>query len=392
MRLNENKFFLILTTVMLCGMLGILIFGGFYAIAASAFEDTIIEVIAQKIFLFDLTVSVVLFFIFLFSAFLNADKQAEHIADLNEATDEFKNLYNKLKEDGLDLYERERKKLRYRKTIENILKYCFVICMFIFTFFNFSYVVSRYIVVPLFYLTFFSYLYIYKKNKEYITMFEEKNNEMIPNLIIKHMGYEKVRFIPINSEKESEYDELYAKLYPTPQDKKIYYKNFIEGYMYNDLEVKLTDMYLAKKTHSKSMMQNVFFSGYFGYIEFKRDLFNSFSITRKDTYNQKEIIRETNNEFFDKYFSLKSNNERFKAGLIRDGIADAVARFYSSTNIDLQIETRGEMVVFKIFSSSIFEPTFSRNYKERIYTQYYFLNELFVLIDEIYEIIKNNSY
>lgn len=392
MRLNENKFFLILTTIMLCGMLGILIFGGFYAIAASAFEDTIIEVIAQKIFLFDLTVSVVLFFIFLFSAFLNADKQAEHIADLNEATDEFKNLYNKLKEDGLDLYERERKKLRYRKTIENILKYCFVICMFIFTFFNFSYVVLRYIVVPLFYLTFFSYLYIYKKNKEYITMFEEKNNEIIPNLIIKHMGYEKVRFIPINSEKESEYDELYAKFYPMPQDKKIYYKNFIEGYMYNDLEVKLTDMYLAKKTYSKSMVQNVFFSGYFGYIEFKRDLFNSFSITRKDTYNQKEIIRETNNEFFDKYFSLKSNNERFKAGLIRDGIADAVARFYSSTNIDLQIETRGEMVVFKIFSSSIFEPTFSRNYKERIYTQYYFLNELFVLIDEIYEIIKNNSY
>ncbi len=392
MRLNESKFFQILTIIMLCGMLGILVFGGFYAFAAEAFEDTIIEVIAQKVFLFDLTISVVLFFIFLFSAFLNIDKQAEHVADLNEATEEFENLYNKLKDDGLDLYEKERKKLRFRKTIENILKYCFVICIFIFAFFNFSVVTLRHIVAPLFYITLLGYIYIYNKNKKYITKFEEKYNEMIPNLIIKHLGHEKIKFTSICSEKEYEYDDLYEMLYPVPQNKKTYYKNFIEGLLYNDLEIKFTDMYLSKVTYGKGSVPNVFFSGYFGYMEFKKDLFNGFSIVKRDTYNQKEIIRETNNEFFDKYFTLKSNNERFKAGLIRDGIADAVARFYSSTNIAVQIETRGEKVIFKIFSSSIFEPSFSKNYKERIYTQYYFLNELFILIDEIYEIIKNNSY
>ena len=54
MRLNESKFFQILTITMLCCVLGILVFGGIYGFAAAVFEDTIIELITEKIFLFDL--------------------------------------------------------------------------------------------------------------------------------------------------------------------------------------------------------------------------------------------------------------------------------------------------------------------------------------------------
>lgn len=395
MRLNESKFFQILTITMLCCMLGVLVFGFFYAFASSVFDDTIIEVIAEKIFVFDMVIAFSLFLVFLFTVFLTANKKAEHVADLNEATEEFEELYNRLKEDGLNDLEQERKKLCIRKGIEKILKFGLVASIFSYAFLNMLVFVYINIYIPVSLFIIVAYFFIYKSNKKYVEKFEKDYKEIVLNSMIKNIGYKTLKFIPTSPEKEPIYDELYKSFYPSPQEDRTYYKNYIEGFMYNDLEIKFTDMYLSNVTHGRSRIPNVYFSGYFGYIEFKKSLFNGFSVVKKDTYKQKEIVRDTNNEFFDQYFTLKSNNERFKAGLIRDGIADAVARFYSSTNIELQIVTRGEKVIFKIFSSSIFEPSFSNNsnkYKEKIYTQYYFLNELFILIEEIYEIIKNNSY
>lgn len=392
MRLNESKFFQILTITMLCCVLGILVFGGFYGFAASAFKDTIIEVIAEKIFLFDLLLSCALFFIFLFTVLVTADKNAEHVVDLSEAPEEFEELYSRLKEDCLNDFERSRKKLWFRKILENILRVGVVASIFVYAMLDSVVYLLGFAVIPVSLFVIIAFFFIYKSNKKYVEKFEKDYKEIVLNSMIKNMGYESLKFIPTSPEREPIYDELYKSLYPSPQDDRTDYKNYIEGRIYNDLEVKFTDMYLSKVAYGRSRIPNVYFSGYFGYIEFRKSLFNGFSIVKKDTYKQKEIIRDTNNEFFDQYFTLKSNNERFKAGLIRDGIADAVARFYSSTNVELQIVTRGEKVIFKIFSSSIFEPSVSNNYKEKVYTQYYFLNELFILIEEIYEIIKNNSY
>lgn len=392
MRLNENKFFQILTITMLCCVLGILVFGGVYGLAVSVFKDTIIEIIAEKIFFMDLLLSCVLFFVFLFTVLVNANKRAEHVADLSEAPEEFEELYNRLKEDCLNDFERARKKLWFRKLIENVLRIGLVSIIFIYVFLNMAVAVYVNIFIPVSLFVIIAYFFIYKSNKKYVEKFEKDYKEIVLNSMIKNMGYKTLKFIPRSPERESIFDELYKSLYPSPQDDRTDYKNYIEGRIYDDLEMKFTDMYLSKVTYGRIRIPNVYFSGYFGYIEFRKSQFNGFSIVKKDTYKQKEIVRDTNNEFFDQYFTLKSNNERFKAGIIRDGIADAVARFYSSTNIELQIVTRGEKVIFKILSSSIFEPSFSNNYKEKIYTQYYFLNELFILIEEIYEIIKNNSY
>lgn len=392
MRLNENKFFQILTITMLCCVLGILVFGGFYGFAASVFEDTIIEVIAEKIFFFDLLLSCVLFFVFLFTVLVTANKKAEHVADLSEAPEEFEELYGRLKEDCLNDFEKSRKKLWFRKIIENILRVGVVASIFVYAILDTVVYVLGFAVIPVSLLVIIAYFFIYKSNKKYVANFEKEYKETVLNSMIKNMGYKTLKFIPTSPEKETVFDELYKSLYPSPQEDRTDYKNYIEGRIYDDLEMKFTDMYLSKVTYGRARIPNVYFSGYFGYVEFRKSLFNGFSIVKKDTYKQKEIVRDTNNEFFDQYFALKSNNERFKAGLIRDGIADAVARFYSSTNVELQIVTRGEKVIFKIFSSSIFEPSFSNNYKEKVYTQYYFLNELFILIEEIYEIIKNNSY
>lgn len=392
MRLNESKFFQILTITMLCCVLGILVFGGIYGFAAAVFEDTIIELITEKIFLFDLLLSVVLFFVFLFIVMVNANKQAEHVADLNEASEEFEVLYEKLKEECLKDFERARKILWIRKIIEKVLQIGTVASIFMYAALMPVVYVARHVFIPLSLFVIIAFFFIYKSNKKYIANFEKEYKGTVLNAMIKNMGYNSIKFIPTSPERELVLDEMYKSLYPTPQNERIDYKNFIDGLLYSDLELKFTDMYLSKVTYGRSRIPNVYFSGYFGYMEFRRNIFNSFSIVKKGTYKQKEIVRDTNNEYFDKHFVLKSNNERFKAGLIRDGIADAVARFYSATNIELQITTRGEKVFFKIFSSSIFEPHFSNNYKERVYTQYYFLNELFILIEEIYEIIKYNSY
>lgn len=391
MRLKENKFSKTLTIVMLYCALGILVLGGLYCLIFAIFENAVIKEIIEKIFLFHLLLSFGLFCVFLFEVYKTANKRAEHIEDLNEESEDFEELYNKLQEECLKDIERTRKILCFRKIIEKILQIGIAVSIVLYTaLFVF---VNSYmnIFAPITALVIFIYILNYKSNKKYEEKFESKYKECVINSIIKNIGYERLKFIPKESGSEPIFDELYKILYQSPREERSDYKNYIEGLIYNDLEMKFTDMYLSKAKR-KYIIPKVYFTGYFGFLEFRRILFNGFSITKKDTYKQKELIRETNNEVFDKYFILKSNNERFKAGIIRDGITDAVVRFYLSTNMDLEILTRGEKIIFKIFSGSIFEPSLSKNYKEKIYTQYYFLNEIFILIEDIYEIIKNNGY
>lgn len=394
MRLNENKFLIILAIVMLCCMLGILVFGTFWGISTVLFEDTLIEIIAKRIFLIDMAAAFILFIVFLFSMLLLSDKDTEHIVNMEEIPEEFEVLYTKLKEEVLDDFEKERSKISLWKKIELVLKIGFIASIFLYAFASVIFLLFDSIFLILVLAVTLGFFFVYKSNKKRVERFNRKYKEIVINQMIKNMGHTGLKFTAEDKEKEHIYSKLYASIFSLPQEEYSYYKNFIEGSYYKDLDINFTDMYLSKRTYGRNRFPHVYFSGYFGCLNFKKSLFNGFSISKKDIYMQKKFVRHTNNEYFDKHFSLASNNGRFKSGLIRDGIADVVARFYSSTNIKLEIMTRGEKIFFKIYSSSIFEPCFSNKnkYKEKIYTQYYFLNEFFILIEEIYDIIKNNCY
>ncbi len=327
------------------------------------------------------------FFAFIFFLLIFADSKTSYTADLQNVPEEFENIYKTLYEKYLVDLEKIRKNIKLRKILGKILLGVVIIYM----------LTSNYIVMILpqkglitifMILAFFVIeLFLYKDNKVDNILYKQTYKKYVIKDLISMLDYN-VTYEAENTEKIEYYKKKYidARFWLDIYDFNA--EDFIEGEIDN-CPVKISDVTVMRN----ATKNRTIFEGIFAYVDYNKYVMPNVVISRKFMFgNDGDTKVNVDNELFEQYFNVYTQNESYAKRLLNDGIIDLFLKFRAKYNMDFDVSLINGKIYIKIYSFSIFEPEIfdKTNGKQDLYTHYCFSKFILDLIKEIKIIVDRN--
>ena len=346
------------------------------------FKDFFLDILGISMMCF-----LVMFLVFVFLLIIFADSKTSYTADLKDVPEEFENIYKNLYEKYLVDLEKIRKKIKLRKILGKIL--VGVIIIYILTS---NYIVmllpKRGLTIIFMLLAFFVIeLFLYKNNEADDRLYKQIYKKYVINDLINMLNYN----VTYESENPSKLDYYRRKYVDARFWLDIYNFNaedFIEGEIDN-CPVKISDVIVERYARK----YGIIFEGIFAYVDYNKYVMPNIVISRKFSIgNDGNTKVNVNNELFDKYFNVYSQNEFYAQKILRDGLLETLLKFRMKYNMDFDVSLIDGKIYIKIYSFSIFEPEIfdKTNGKQDLYTHYCFAKFILDLIKEVKIIVDRN--
>jgi len=139
---------------------------------------------------------------------------------------------------------------------------------------------------------------------------------------------------------------------------RFYPDDYIEGYLDEDVFVKMGNLHIQKHTGSGKNSKTVeIFNGIFAHMRCGKDIGTSIKISK----NQLKIFEQYNrvemdSQEFEKYFDIYSENKILTMQLLTSDVMATLVDFYNKYYIDYEIVIRNNKIYMRFFTGSMFEP------------------------------------
>lgn len=327
------------------------------------------------------------FFAFLFFGLMFSDSETSYTADLIDVPEEFENIYKTLYEKYLIDLEKIRKSIRIRKILGKFLIAIFMVYML-----TSNYIVSilpekGLITIAMLIILGVIELLLYKDNRADNKLYKQTYKKYVIKDLISMLNYN-VSYEIENPKKLEYYKNKYidARFWLDIYD--FTAEDFIEGEIEN-CPVKISDVVVMKNAHK----YRVIFEGIFAYVDYNKYIIPNIVISRRFLVgNNGETKVKVDNELFEKYFNVYSQNQEYAERLLKNGFLEMLLRFRMKYNMDFDVSLLEGKIYIKIYSFSIFEPEIfdKTNGKQDLYTHYCFARFILDLIKEIKIILDKN--
>lgn len=351
------------------------------------FNNTEFKDFFLKLFGISIMFFTAMFFVFIFLIFIFADSKTSYTADLKDVPQEFENIYNALYEKYIEELEPLKKRIRLRNIIGKILLGMAIICI---PLANYTGIISSQIGLIITFIAIASIgaqiiLYKYNKadNKFYKQTYKKYVIKDLINMINNNVTYE-----PENLSKIEYYKRKYVDARFWLDIWGFNAEDFIEGEIDN-CPVKISDVTVKRNVRRYKTI----FEGIFAYVDYNKHVMPNVVISRKFLVgNDGETKINFENELFEKYFNVYSQNEFYAKKLLNDGLLETVLKFRMKYNMDFDVSLINGKIYIKIYSFSIFEPEIfdKTKGKQDLYTHYCFAKFILELIKEIKIIVDRN--
>lgn len=327
------------------------------------------------------------FFAFLFFLLIFADSQTSYTADLANVPEEFEHIYKVLYEKYIVKLEEIRKRIKLRNILGRVVLGSIILYVPASNFIKILFpqgVLISYLVAILFIGI---ELILYKYNKSDKLLYESTYKDYVIKDLINMLNYN-VTYESKNLEKIEYYKNKYidARFWIDIGDFKA--EDFIEGEI-DDSQIKISDV-MVNNTYGK---YKTVFEGIFAYVDYNKYLMPNVVISRKFLFgNDAGTKVNVNNELFEQYFNVYTQNESYAKRLLNDGIIDLFLKFRTKYNIDFDVSLLEGKIYIKIYSFSVFEPEIfdKTSGKQDLYTHYCFSKFILDLIKEVKIIVDRN--
>lgn len=331
---------------------------------------------------------VAMFLVFIFLLIIFADSKTSYTADLKDVPQDFENIYKILYEKYIKELESLKKRIKLGNIIRKILLGMTIICI---PLANCAKIILpqigliiTFLVIALVGIQFI----LYKQNKANNMFYKQTYKKYVIKDLINTINNQ-VTYEPENLSKIEYYKRKYveAKFWLDIWDFKA--EDFIEGEIDN-CPVKISDVTVMRNAHK----YRTIFEGIFAYVDYNKYVMPNVVISRKFLVgNEKETKINIENEVFEKYFNVYSQNEFYAKKLLNDGLLETVLKFRTKYNIDFDVSLINGKIYIKIYSFSVFEPEMfdKTNGKQDLYTHYCFAKFILELIKEV-KIILDRDY
>lgn len=328
-----------------------------------------------------------MFFAFIFLLFIFADSKTSYTADLVNVPKEFEDIYKTLYENYIVKLEGLRKTIKIRNIIGKIL--LGILILYVPVVNTFGIISPQITLISIFFALIFLGILImlYKDNKAdkflYVQTYKKGVIENLLKMINPQVTYESGNSNKIDFYKRKYIDaRFWLDIYDFNAE------DFIEGEI-DGCKVNISDVTVLKSTGK----YKIIFEGIFAYVDYKHHVMPNVVISRKFLVGNKGETKVTfDNELFEQYFNVYSQNEMYARKLLNDGLLETVLKFRMKYNIDFDVSLINGKIYIKIYSFSIFEPEIfdKTNGKQDLYTHYCFSKFILDLINEVKIIVDRN--
>ena len=328
-----------------------------------------------------------MFFVFIFLLFIFADSQTSYTADLVNVPEEFENIYNVLYENYIVKLESLRKTIKLRNTVRKILLGILILYVPVVNILDVSLPQIELIIILVAMIFLGIQIMLYKDNKADKFLYTQTYKKGVIGNLLKMINPQ-FTYESGNSSKIDFYKRKYidARFWLDIYDFNA--EDFIEGEI-DGCKVNISDVTVLKSTGK----YRIVFEGIFAYVDYNHHVMPNVVISRKFLVGNKGETKVTfDNELFEQYFNVYSQNEMYARKLLNDGLLETVLKFRMKYNMDFDVSLINGKIYIKIYSFSIFEPDIfdKTNGKQDLYTHYCFSKFILELIKEVKLIVDRN--
>lgn len=319
------------------------------------------------------------------------DNKYNGYVDLNNTTAEFESLYKKLYSEKRVKLEKPRKELKEIGIIVNLVM-TVVIITFFFNIINSTNKVDLKVNL----LNNLAIVFITIAFMGFAIFQREKIKKRYVDIYKKEVVTEFIKLINENLE----YNNLQQFLDMKSEYKKVGFENKrfntfivddkILGKISDDLAIKMADIDVKNITENQA---ETIFSGLFAIIEQnKKELPTKIKIMRsKNKFIQKENIVNLDNEDFEKYFDIYSEDKILAMRILTIDVTQSIVDFYARHNVNFDIVFMHNKIYIRFEVGEMFEPPIMRNSmdKRKLLTYYVMVKFVFEVAEKLNKALED---
>lgn len=292
---------------------------------------------------------------------------------------EFEYIYQRLYEEHIYTLETIRKKVRWFTVFQSIA----------FILFFTQNIHGNPIFAILMLFTAIALIFIsVKYTKEYKRIYKEEIVASFIKLINSKLEYQ-----PTSNELELMESDYKRANFDNTWFNRFYPDDYIEGFLDDDVFVKMGDLHIQRHTGSGKNSRTVeIFHGIFAHMSCGKDIKTNIKISK----NQLKIFEQCNrvemdSQEFEKYFDIYSENKILAMQLLTSDVMTTLVDFYNKYYIDYEIVIKNNRIYMRFFTGSMFEPKVFGNAMDKKLLFSYFCILKFI-VDVTKEVNKALKY
>jgi len=291
---------------------------------------------------------------------------------------EFEEIYQRLYEENIFTLETIRKKVRWLTVFQSIALIGFFV----------QNLHGNSGLAMLMILTAIALIFISSKYaKEYKRIYKEEIVASFIKLINSKLEYQ-----PTSSEFKLMEGDYKRANFDNNWFNRFYPDDYIEGFLDDDVFVKMGNLHIQKHTGSGKNSRTVeIFHGIFAHMSCGKDIGTYIKISKNQlkVFEQHDRV-EMDSQEFEKYFDIYSENKILTMQLLTSDVMATLVDFYNKYYIDYEIVIKNNRIYMRFFTGSMFEPKVFGNAmdKKLLFSYYCILKFIVDVTKEVNKALK----
>ncbi len=302
----------------------------------------------------------VLFIISIIGAFLlkNGKKEYQENINLENIPPEFEKIYKELYSSHISELEKERKKLKFSTTVQNL---SIILLCISYGCIKFDEVITseevRSIIGVIFLISFITAIVFCFKNvgyrKKYVGTYKDEIIGSFVKLVSPNLKYNKVISVELNAK-----EEYLMANFEDKRFNRFYDDDYISGTIDENVHINMCDLHIQNVTGGgRNRHTEEIFQGLFCKTNCNKNINTVIEITRnkiKFLNNQNRI--EMDSSEFEEYFDVYSENKILTMQLLTSDVMETLIDFYKKYNLEFEIVFKNKNIYIRFFTGAMFEP------------------------------------
>lgn len=322
---------------------------------------------------------IILLLIFLERSFYNIKKNKySNCISLENAPEEFENLYNSLYENNIDILETRRKKIKRLIILQNISLFFFILGIYAFD----TVIISPIITLIILFIAMISLpvaILLFLHNSTLQKVYKNDYKINIINSFIQLLNCN-LKYSPSATEADSILHDYKLAIFDKQDFNSSYIDDYIEGYLDDSTFVKMCDInvqYITGEGKSKNIKD--LFQGMFALTNSNTDIKTYVRISRNQMMTSDKTYVELDNSEFEKHFDVFSPNKILAMQILTSDVMECLIDFHNKYHLDFEITIRDNFIYLRFFTGSMFEPKIYGNSMDKQLLFTYFCISKFII-------------
>lgn len=277
---------------------------------------------------------------------------------LDNMPNDFKQVYDKLYEEHILELENMRKKVRIREIFKYICLLLFFIGYFVMDFDGVLFSQTIDMVISLIgFISLILFMVLVFRSRKYKKSYKLSYKKEIVSNFIKLLN-PNLEYKPITDNPQQILDYYRSANFDNKTFNKFYCDDYIEGFITDDIYLKMTDVHIRRETGSgKNRHVEEIFQGLFAITKCNKNI----GTTVKTSKNKMKILEkkdrvEMDSNEFEEYFDVYSQNKIVAMQILTSDIMEMLLNFYKKYQLAFEIIFENSTIFLRFFTGPMFEP------------------------------------